>query len=117
MTNRLSLVELDLDLLFDDENEHVKRKSLDRHCRDAEWSSSTTISLEHDVSKVLQEPAPVRNLGAIPKKCQPYTTRNRDRDRERPPRVVSTLVKSESERSSRRRYNRHLQEHQFNRNR
>lgn len=61
--NRSSLVELDLDLLFDDENEHIKRKSLERHKRD-EWSSSTTVSLEHDVSKVLQEPAPsTRNLG------------------------------------------------------
>ncbi|XP_018322376.1 pecanex-like protein 1 isoform X2 [Agrilus planipennis] len=62
--NRSSVIELDLDWLFDDGSEHKKRRSND-------WSS-TSVSLEHDVSKVLQEPTPsTRNLGAIPKKRIP----------------------------------------------
>ncbi|KAF5299608.1 hypothetical protein FQA39_LY11523 [Lamprigera yunnana] len=107
-----SLVELDLDLLFDDENIHVRRKTLERHKRD-EWSSSTTISLEHDVSKVLQEPTPsTRNLGAIPKKC---ITVNYHHERERP-QIVGALAKSEPEKSSRRRHDK-CNERNFHRNR
>ncbi|KAF5282134.1 hypothetical protein FQR65_LT02831 [Abscondita terminalis] len=113
VVTRCSLVELDLDVLFDDENIHTRRKSLERHKRD-EWSSSTTISLEHDVSKVLQEPSPsTRNLGAIPKKC---LSANYHHERERP-RIVSALAKSESEKSSRRRHDKYGDNRSFHRNR
>lgn len=53
--------------------------------REAEWSSTTTVSLEHDVSKVLQEPMPsTRSLGAIPKK-----NRTNQSDLRKPPKSES----------------------------
>lgn len=70
--------------------------------RDTEWSSTTTVSLEHDVSKVLQETVPsARSLGAIPKKLRPQTTGQESHTKT--PRAV---VKSESERCCRRRSDR-----------
>uniref|UniRef100_A0A1Y1JUR7 Pecanex-like protein n=2 Tax=Photinus pyralis TaxID=7054 RepID=A0A1Y1JUR7_PHOPY len=110
---RSSLVELDLDLLFDDENDHISRRSMERHKRD-DWSSSTTVSLEHDVSKVLQEPAPsTRNLGAIPKKCM---SANYHHERERP-RIISALAKSESEKTNRRKHDKYLDNRNAHRSR
>lgn len=71
------------------------------------------MSLEHDVSKVLQEPVPsARSLGAIPKKLHPSTSHQETRSKA--PRAVA---KSESDRCSRRRYDRHQGERNFQRNR
>lgn len=70
--------------------------------RDTEWSSTTTVSLEHDVSKVLQETVPsARSLGAIPKKLRPQTE-----TREQTAKLYGAVVKSESERCCRRRSDR-----------
>lgn len=77
-----SLIELDLDWLFDDENDHL------RHCKE----TRTPASLEQDVSKVLQETVP-RNLGAIPKKIR---IENMGEEKSR------RITKCESERSQRR---------------
>lgn len=61
--------------------------------RDSDWSSTTTVSLEHDVSKVLQETVPsVRSLGAFPKKSR-QSTNNAEHSSKRMP-------KSESEKCS-----------------
>lgn len=69
---------------------------------ESEWSSTTTLSLEQDVSKVLQDcEPPTRNLGAVPKQVRishrQQSARNADA-----PRIVSVLTKSESERCCRR---------------
>jgi hypothetical protein len=87
--NCTSLVELDLDWLFDDEKQHLQHRK-EPLKRDTEWSSTTTVSLEHDVSKVLQEPVPsTRSLGAIPKKTRSTSSHNEQSGRKTP--------KSESE--------------------
>ncbi|KAG5897163.1 hypothetical protein JTB14_020892 [Gonioctena quinquepunctata] len=71
--NFSSLVELDLDWLFEDEGHHLQHRK-EPLKRDNEWSSTTTVSLEHDVSKVLQETVPsTRSLGAIPKRNRTST--------------------------------------------
>lgn len=80
-----------------------------------EWSSTTTVSLEHDVSKVLQETVPsARSLGAIPKKLRPQTS-----VQELHTKTPRTVVKSESERCCRRRTDRrqHDDKNNFTRNR
>ncbi|XP_063915633.1 pecanex-like protein 1 isoform X1 [Zophobas morio] len=90
--NCTSLVELDLDWLFDDEN-HRNQHRIEPLKRDTEWSSTTTVSLEHDVSKVLQDPVPsARSLGAIPKKSRTNSSHNDQSGRRTP--------KSESEKCS-----------------
>ncbi|CAH1237391.1 unnamed protein product [Diabrotica balteata] len=62
--------------------------------RDSEWCSTTTVSLEHDVSKVLQDNVPsTSSLGAIPKK-----TRLASRDPSNS--IARKLPKSESEKCS-----------------
>ncbi|CAG9819558.1 unnamed protein product [Phaedon cochleariae] len=93
--NFSSLVELDLDWLFEDEGHRLKHRK-EPLKRDTEWSSATTVSLEHDVSKVLQEtvPAATRSLGAIPKKTRaPLTEQPSSSSVKKPP-------KSESEKCS-----------------
>nr|XP_022912748.1 pecanex-like protein 1 isoform X1 [Onthophagus taurus] len=110
--NCSSLIELDLDILFDDENNHLS------HCkgtdfRNPDWASTTKVSLEQDVSKVLQETVSRRSahsLGAIPKKIR--SASHPSEDLEKPARYI---VKSESDRSGRRRSDR--EERQFHRNR
>ncbi|XP_049826053.1 pecanex-like protein 1 isoform X3 [Aethina tumida] len=69
--NCSSMMELELDWLFDDENHHLPLRK-EPLKRDNEWSSTTTVSLEHDVSKVLQDTVPTcaRSLGAIPKRTR-----------------------------------------------
>lgn len=110
--NCSSLVELDLDWLFDDENERLKHGKENRK-RDIEWSSTTTVSLEHDVSKVLQETVPsARSLGAIPKKLRPQTS-----VQELHTKTPRAVVKSESERCCRRRTDRRQDDRHFTRNR
>lgn len=69
--NCCSLVELDLDWLFEEENIGINKLPHRKEPlkKESEWFSTTTVSLEQDVSKVLQETVPaVRSLGAIPKK-------------------------------------------------
>ncbi|XP_050297941.1 pecanex-like protein 1 isoform X2 [Anthonomus grandis grandis] len=68
-----SMTQFDLGWLFEGgesttgANKLINRKEPLK--KDNEWSSTTTVSLEQDVSKVLQETVPaVRSLGAIPKK-------------------------------------------------
>ncbi|KRT83588.1 hypothetical protein AMK59_4439 [Oryctes borbonicus] len=96
--NCSSLVELDLDWLFDDENEHL-RHCKESHKRENDWSSTTVVSLEQDVSKVLQETVPsARSLGAIPKKNRSSSHPSE----ESTSKLTKPIVKSESERSSRR---------------
>ncbi|XP_064214797.1 pecanex-like protein 1 isoform X2 [Tribolium castaneum] len=91
--NCTSLVELDLDWLFDDENQHNQHKK-EPLKRDTEWSSTTTVSLEHDVNKVLQEQVPsTRSLGAIPKKTRSNSSHNDQSSGRKTP-------KSESEKCS-----------------
>lgn len=52
---------------------------LDPSKRDLEWSSSKTVSLEQDVSKVLQETVPAtRSLGAIPKRLRSSTSHSNE---------------------------------------
>ncbi|XP_076252556.1 pecanex isoform X2 [Rhynchophorus ferrugineus] len=68
-----SLVDLDLDWLFEGDRETTSATKLPHRKeplkRDSDWYSTTTVSLEQDVSKVLQDTVPsVRSLGAIPKK-------------------------------------------------
>lgn len=78
-----------------------------------EWSSTTTVSLEHDVSKVLQETVPsARSLGAIPKKLRPQTS-----VQELHTKTPRAVVKSESERCCRRRTDRRQDDRNFTRNR
>ncbi|KAL3266292.1 hypothetical protein HHI36_010472 [Cryptolaemus montrouzieri] len=87
-----SLVRLDLDWLFGEEAP-LKTKGSSKH--ESDWASSSTISLEHDVSKVLQETVPAaRSLGAIPKKSRglPSSQSNDHSGRKTP--------KSESEKCS-----------------
>ncbi|KAJ8972889.1 hypothetical protein NQ317_008510 [Molorchus minor] len=89
--NFSSLVELDLDWLFDDENNRLQHRK-EPLKRDTEWSSTTTVSLEHDVSKVLQETVPsARSLGAIPKKTRGSSSHSE---------TVKKTPKSESEKCS-----------------
>ncbi|XP_074039325.1 pecanex isoform X2 [Leptinotarsa decemlineata] len=92
--NFSSLMELDLDWLFEDEGHHLQHRK-EPLKRDTEWSSATTVSLEHDVSKVLQETVPsTRSLGAIPK-------RNRATSVDQPiPSGMLKPPKSESEKCS-----------------
>lgn len=70
--------------------------------KDLEWTSTTTLSLEQDVNKVLQdtEPAISRSLGAVPKQVR-VSRHNRNND-SHTPRIVSVLTKSESERCCKR---------------
>lgn len=64
---------------------------------DFEWSSTTTVSLEQDVSKVLQETVPsTRSLGAIPK-VKSCGSQYSEFDR----RPLTPIMKSESERNRR----------------
>ncbi|XP_066152937.1 pecanex-like protein 1 isoform X2 [Euwallacea fornicatus] len=75
--NFSSLVHLDLDWLFESEDSGLGGNRLTHRKEplkvDNEWSSTTTVSLEQDVSKVLQETVPaVRSLGAIPKRLSSY---------------------------------------------
>ncbi|GJQ81500.1 putative C-terminus pecanex protein [Trypoxylus dichotomus] len=96
--NCSSMVELDLDWLFDDENEHL-RHCKESHKRDNDWSSTTVVSLEQDVSKVLQETVPsARSLGAIPKKNRSSSHPSE----ESVSKLAKPIAKSESERSARR---------------
>lgn len=72
----------------------------DTHKRDTEWSSTTTVSLEHDVSKVLQETVPsARSLGAIPKKLRSTASHHETSSKTSRP-----IKKSESEKYPHRRY-------------
>ncbi|KAK9870316.1 hypothetical protein WA026_006402 [Henosepilachna vigintioctopunctata] len=65
-----SLVKLNLDWLFEEQDDSKSTVS-EGTKQDNDWASSSTISLEQDVSKVLQETVPVtRSLGAIPKKSR-----------------------------------------------
>lgn len=101
--NSSSLAHLDLDWLFEEDsasgsNRLTHRKGAhlysrtnqsadcNKYCfaeplkKDNEWSSTTTVSLEQDVSKVLQETVPaVRSLGAIPKKLSSHHPREIER--------------------------------------
>lgn len=73
--------------------------------RDVEWSSTTTLSLEQDVNKVLQdcEPTVSRSLGAVPKQVRlSVSQRQFPRNTDHTPRIVSVLTKSESERCCKR---------------
>lgn len=73
---------------------------IDTHKRDTEWSSTTTVSLEHDVSKVLQETVPsARSLGAIPKKLRSTASRHETGNKNSRP-----IKKTESEKCHNRRY-------------
>ncbi|CAH0560950.1 unnamed protein product [Brassicogethes aeneus] len=92
--NSSSMVELDLDWLFDDESHHLPLRK-EPLKRDTEWSSATTVSLEQDVSKVLQEtvPSAARSLGAIPKKTRASNQSSSDQSGRKTP-------KSESEKCS-----------------
>lgn len=86
---------------------------LENRKRDMEWSSTTTVSLEHDVSKVLQETVPsARSLGAIPKKLRPQTS-----VQELHTKTPRAVVKSESERCCRRKTDRRHDDRSFTRNR
>ncbi|XP_044747747.1 pecanex-like protein 1 [Coccinella septempunctata] len=63
--NRSSLVKLDLDWLFGEETENQESAKTDG------WANSSAVSLEQDVSKLLQETVlSTRSLGAIPKKSR-----------------------------------------------
>ncbi|CAH1958080.1 unnamed protein product [Acanthoscelides obtectus] len=85
--NFSSLAELDLDWLFEENHGLQHRKEPLK--RETEWSSATTVSLEHDVSKVLQETVPAaRSLGAIPKKSRASTSHDVQGSK-RPPRSES----------------------------
>lgn len=84
----------------------------DTHKRDTEWSSTTTVSLEHDVSKVLQETVPsARSLGAIPKKlCSAASHQEASTKNSR------AVKKTESEKCCRRRHDRHQSDRNSHRN-
>lgn len=61
-------------------NNNYKLSQLEPLKKDNEWSSTTTVSLEQDVSKVLQETVPaVRSLGAIPKKLSTHYQKENER--------------------------------------
>ncbi|CAG9762516.1 unnamed protein product [Ceutorhynchus assimilis] len=75
-------VDADLDWLFEDSNNTGNRLTHRKEPlkKDNEWSSTTTVSLEQDVSKVLQETVPaVRSLGAIPKKLSSHYQKENER--------------------------------------
>ncbi|KAL1506032.1 hypothetical protein ABEB36_005467 [Hypothenemus hampei] len=91
--NSSSLVQLNLDWLFDVDGVPTNRLTHRKEPlkNDNEWSSTTTVSLEQDVSKVLQETIPaVRSLGAIPKKLSYYQRENE----RRPPKAESVKCKA-----------------------
>ncbi|GLV35789.1 pecanex [Carabus blaptoides fortunei] len=90
-----------LDWLFDHRETDVQPRDIPRK-DDSEWSSTTTLSLEQDVSKVLQDTdSPLRNLGAVPKQVR-ISHRQQSARTADAPRIVSVLTKSESERCCRR---------------
>ncbi|KAH1026647.1 pecanex-like protein 1 isoform X2 [Dendroctonus ponderosae] len=81
--NSSSLAHLDLDWLFEEDAASGSNRLSHRKeplKKDNEWSSTTTVSLEQDVSKVLQDTVPaVRSLGAIPKKLSSHHPREIER--------------------------------------
>ncbi|KAH0999799.1 hypothetical protein HUJ04_013568 [Dendroctonus ponderosae] len=81
--NSSSLAHLDLDWLFEEDaasGSHRLSHRKEPLKKDNEWSSTTTVSLEQDVSKVLQDTVPaVRSLGAIPKKLSSHHPREIER--------------------------------------
>ncbi|CAG9859942.1 unnamed protein product [Phyllotreta striolata] len=74
-----SLLELDLDWLFEDNQSLQNKDSLKR---DTEWSSTIAVPLERDIEDQVEDPGPsTSSLGAIPKRMP---SKNRERSTSAP---------------------------------